>query len=195
MSSRNRFQKTTSSLSFRLVGALSLLTVGGLLLAKLDRVEAAVVGTPKSPAPAMAAAKPAAPSAAASDAPGYALFGHGLHRNMFDPKAKNVPDDWDPASGRNIKWVATLGSQSYAGPLLYRNMVFVGTNNEAKKNPKLTGDRGNLMAFDLATGELIWQSAYPKLASGRVNDWPLQGVCSTPHVEVMWFITCRIAPR
>jgi outer membrane protein assembly factor BamB len=146
------------------------------------------------------AAAPAAPAPAAKQFglpqpgdPPFALFGHGWHRNIFDPSAKGVPDDWDPTSGRNVKWVATLGSQSYAGPVIYRGMVFVGTNNEAKKNPKLTGDRGNVMAFDLATGELVWQSAHPKLAAGRVNDWPLQGVCSTPHVEgeVVYYVSNR----
>jgi outer membrane protein assembly factor BamB len=29
----------------------------------------------------------------------------------------------------------------------------------------------------------LWQSAHPKLSAGRVNDWPLQGVCSTPSIE------------
>ena len=39
------------------------------------------------------------------------------------------------------------------------------------------------MAFESQTGELIWQSAHAKLGAGRVNDWPLQGVCSTPFIE------------
>src|SRR5262249_13409710 len=28
-----------------------------------------------------------------------------------------------------------------------------------------------------------WQAAHDKLAAGRVNDWPLEGICSTPVVE------------
>jgi outer membrane protein assembly factor BamB len=39
------------------------------------------------------------------------------------------------------------------------------------------------MVFDAASGEVLWQAAYPKLAAGRVNDWPYQGICSTPAVE------------
>jgi outer membrane protein assembly factor BamB len=40
------------------------------------------------------------------------------------------------------------------------------------------------MAFDaLKTGDFVWQMATPKLPSGRVNDWPQQGVCSTPFIE------------
>ena len=59
--------------------------------------------------------------------------------------------------------------------------VFVGTNNQGERNPKLTGDRGNLMVFDAASGSLRWQAAHAKLEAG--NDWPLQGLCSTPYVD------------
>ena len=30
---------------------------------------------------------------------------------------------------------------------------------------------------------LLWQMTHEKLGAGRVNDWPLQGVVSTPYVE------------
>ncbi|HSN87603.1 MAG TPA: PQQ-binding-like beta-propeller repeat protein [Thermoanaerobaculia bacterium] len=111
-----------------------------------------------------------------------AMFGGGPTRNLVSDE-KGLPTKFDPAAGVNVKWVADLGSQSYGGPLVAGGKVYVGTNNEGKKNPKLTGDRGNLMAFDAATGKFLWQSAHPKLPAGRVNDWPLQGVCSTPAVE------------
>ena len=62
-------------------------------------------------------------------------------------------------------------------------MVFVGTNNEGMRDPKQTGDRGVLMAFREADGEFLWQSTHEKLAAGRVNDWPYQGVASSPLVE------------
>jgi outer membrane protein assembly factor BamB len=39
------------------------------------------------------------------------------------------------------------------------------------------------MAFREADGEFLWQSTHEKLASGRVNDWPFQGVASSPLVE------------
>ena len=32
-------------------------------------------------------------------------------------------------------------------------------------------------------GEFLWQMTHEKLPAGRVNDWPQQGVCSTPYVE------------
>jgi outer membrane protein assembly factor BamB len=114
--------------------------------------------------------------------PEVAMFGGDPSRNMADD-AKGLPAKFDPESGLNVKWVASLGSQSYGGPTVAGGKVFVGTNNEGLKNPKLTGDRGVLMAFDAAGGKLLWQAAYPKLPAGRVNDWPLQGICSAPAVE------------
>ncbi len=32
-------------------------------------------------------------------------------------------------------------------------------------------------------GRFLWQAVHEKLPQGKVNDWPLQGICSTPAVE------------
>ena len=61
--------------------------------------------------------------------------------------------------------------------------MLVGTNNEQVRDPKQGGDRGVLMAFRESDGEFLWQATHEKLSSGRVNDWPYQGVCSSPLVE------------
>jgi len=111
-----------------------------------------------------------------------AMFGGGPHRNMVSD-AVDLPATWDVKSGTNVLWTEPLGSQSYGGPVLTGNRIYVGTNNEAERNPELTGDRGNVMAFDATTGEFLWQAAHGKLSSGRVHDWPLQGVCAAPYVE------------
>ncbi len=130
--------------------------------------------------PALALAALAAAPAKKADPP--AMFGGTPSRNMVSSET-GLPETWDLKTGLNVKWVANLGSQSYAGPVIHGGKVFVGTNNEGMRNPKLGGDRGNIMAFDEKDGAFLWQSAHPKLASGMVNDWPLQGVCSTPYVE------------
>ena len=39
------------------------------------------------------------------------------------------------------------------------------------------------MAFRESDGEFMWQMVHDKLAAGRVNDWPYQGVASSPLVE------------
>lgn len=116
----------------------------------------------------------------AAEAP--AMFGNTPSRNMASAE-KGLPTKFDVDTGENLLWQAKLGSQSYGGPVVYGGRIFVGTNNESPRNPKLLGDRGNLMVFDAKSGKFLWQSAHPKLAAGKVNDWPQQGVCSGPAVE------------
>ena len=42
---------------------------------------------------------------------------------------------------------------------------------------------GYFRAYDQATGKFLWQAVHDKLESGQVNDWPKEGVCSTPTVD------------
>ena len=125
-----------------------------------------------------------APYRAASD-PGtgdWPMWGGTPDRNMVS-NMKGLPLDWDIKTKKNVKWVAELGSQSYGNPVVAGGMVFVGTNNEAPRDPKQGGDRGVLMAFKETTGEFMWQQTHEKLSSGRANDWPYQGVASSPLIE------------
>src|SRR5688500_15580125 len=87
---------------------------------------------------------------------------------------------WDVKTGTNIKWGGSLGSQSYGNPVVGSGVVLGGTNNEAMRDPKQAGDRGVLMAFRESDGEFLWQHTSEKLTSGRANDWPLQGIASSP---------------
>jgi outer membrane protein assembly factor BamB len=50
-----------------------------------------------------------------------------------------------------------------------------------------------LLCLDEKTGNFLWQAIYDKLPAGRVVDWPLQGICSTPHVDGdrLYFINNR----
>jgi outer membrane protein assembly factor BamB len=72
-------------------------------------------------------------------------------------------------------------------------MVFVGTNNELLRDPKQPGDRGVLMAFRESNGEFMWQQTHLKVEAGRANDWPYQGVASSPLVEGdrLYYVTNR----
>lgn len=122
--------------------------------------------------------------ASASD-PGsgdWPMWGGTADRNMVS-SMKGLPTTWDVTKKTNVKWVASVGSQSYGNPVVAGGTVFVGTNNEALRDPKQGGDRGVVMAFDEKTGEFLWQHTNEKLTAGRVNDWPFQGVCSSPLVE------------
>lgn len=117
-------------------------------------------------------------SAAAADWP---MWGGTPERNMVS-KEKGIPRTWDVESKTNIKWVAEVGSQSYGNPVVSGGKVFLGTNNERLYNEKLGDDRGVVMCFRESDGEFLWQMTHKKRESGRVNDWPEQGVCSSPAV-------------
>ena len=112
----------------------------------------------------------------------WPMWGGTPSRNMVSA-AKGLPDKWDVKTKENIKWVSELGSQTYGNPTVAGGKVFVGTNNEMVRDPKQGGDRGVVMAFRETNGEFLWQITHEKQASGRVNDWPFQGIASSPLVE------------
>lgn len=126
------------------------------------------------------------------DQPVLTMYGYDATRNMMR-EATGISDSWDPETGKHIKWTAQLGSQTYTNPQVVDGKVIIATNNEALRNPKLGGDRGNLMVFTEDKGEFLWQAAHAKLPSGMVNDWPLQGICSTPAIEgdVIYYVSNR----
>jgi len=120
------------------------------------------------------------------------MWGGTPDRNMVS-NMKGLPIEWDLEKKKNIKWTASLGSQSYGNPVVAGGQVYAGTNNEGLRDPKQGGDRGVLMAFRESDGEFLWQQASEKLPAGRVNDWPFQGVCSSPLVEgeKLYYVTNR----
>ncbi len=122
----------------------------------------------------------------------WPMWGGTPSRNMMSPMT-GLPTTWDVKTGKNVKWVAELGSQSYGNPTVGGGVVLVGTNNEALRDPKQGGDRGVLMAFRETTGEFMWQATFEKLAAGRANDWPFQGIASSPLIldGVAYFTTNR----
>ena len=129
---------------------------------------------------------PPASSVEASD-PGtndWPMWGGTPDRNMTS-NMKGLPTSWDVKTKKNVKWVALLGSQTYGNVVVAGGKVFVGTNNEANPpyDASIKGDKGVVMAFKEADGEFLWQMVHDKLAAGRVNDWPYQGVASSPLVE------------
>jgi outer membrane protein assembly factor BamB len=120
-------------------------------------------------------------SRAAKGVTDWHMWGGSPDRNMVSD-ATGLPTTWDVKTGKNIKWVAALGSQSYGNPVVSNGVVLIGTNNEGLRDPKQPGDRGVLMAFRESDGEFLWQATFEKLSSGRANDWPFQGIASSPLV-------------
>ena len=130
--------------------------------------------------------------------------GNDPGRNMYSA-AKGLPDGFEPGkmkqgteeidlgTTRNVKWVAKLGSQSYANPVVSGGKVFVGTNNESPRDKRHVGDRSVLYALDEKTGKFLWQLVVPKLKSGKVNDWENLGLLAAPLVigNKLWVVTSR----
>jgi hypothetical protein len=124
----------------------------------------------------------------------WPMWGGSPARNNT-PAGENIPDSWDLDSGENLLWAAALGSQTYGNPVIANGKVFVGTNNSygyVKRYPKNV-DLGCLVCFDEQTGKFLWQCSSPKLPTGRVHDWPQQGICSTVYCEDsrLWYVTSR----
>ena len=118
-------------------------------------------------------------AAAAADQP---QWGHGFTRNMISLE-KGLPDAFDPATGKNIKWMAQLGTETYSTPIIANGRVLIGTNNRQPRDPRHTGDRSVLMCFDETDGKFLWQLVSPKITNSIYWDWPNDGMCSTVTVE------------
>jgi outer membrane protein assembly factor BamB len=136
-------------------------------------------------APQVRAAGASAANANASETHAWPLFGGSVSRNLVNLVERDIPTAWsvEPDAERNVKWVADLGSKAYGGPVVARGRILIGTNNNAPRNPAVTGDKGILMCFDAADGKFLWQAIHDKLPAGRVNDWPMEGICSAPVIE------------
>jgi len=125
----------------------------------------------------------------------WPMFGGTVQRNLVNLVEKNVPTEWSiqPGAEKNIKWSIPLGSKAYGGPVVYRGKIFIGTNNNNPRNEEIKGDKGVLMCFQEKDGKFLWQSVNDKLPAGRVNDWPEEGICSSPVAEgnFVYFVNNR----
>ena len=109
-------------------------------------------------------------------------WGQAWSRNMVSEE-KNLPDSFDPKTGKNIKWSAQLGTESHSTPVVAGGRVYIGTNNGQPRDPKHQGDRGVLMCFDEQTGQFLWQLVVPKREEDPYMDWPNAGISSPVTVE------------
>src|SRR5581483_6438417 len=95
----------------------------------------------------------------------WPMFGGTPSRNMANTVEKNIADTWSMKKGKevNVKWVARLGNNSYAAPVVAGGRVFVGTNNAVPRDPAIKGDKGVLMCFRESDGAFLWQAVHDKL--------------------------------
>src|SRR5262245_36636149 len=94
----------------------------------------------------------------AADQPQWGAAGT---RNMVSQE-KGLPHSFDPVTGKNIKWVAKLGTETHSTPVVANGRIYIGTNNGEPRDPAHQGDRGVLMCFDEKEGQLVWQLVVPK---------------------------------
>lgn len=117
------------------------------------------------------------------------------------PERNNVPDSgplptsFDVETNENILWSMPLGSETYGNPVVANGKVYIGTNNGngyIKRYPA-TVDLGCLICFDEKDGKFLWQHSSEKLPTGRVHDWPNQGICCAPMIDGdrLWYVTSR----
>ncbi|MEY3458126.1 MAG: hypothetical protein RL215_1283 [Planctomycetota bacterium] len=119
----------------------------------------------------------------------------GSYSRNNTPEGKNIPSTWDLKTGKNIVWSMPLGSETYGNPVVAKGKVYIGTNNGngyIKRYPSSV-DLGCLVCFDEKSGKFLWQHSNEKLPTGRVHDWPHQGICCSPYVEGerAWYVTSR----
>jgi outer membrane protein assembly factor BamB len=121
-------------------------------------------------------------------------WGGSPERNSV-PLTGPLPTKFDIKSGANIRWSMPLGSETYGNPVVANGKVYVGTNNGngyLKRYPADV-DLGVLVCFDEKDGKFLWQHSSEKLPTGRVHDWPNQGICCAPLVDGdrLWYVTSR----
>ncbi|HWH68424.1 MAG TPA: PQQ-binding-like beta-propeller repeat protein, partial [Candidatus Sulfotelmatobacter sp.] len=109
-------------------------------------------------------------------------WGQAWSRNMVSSE-RGLPETFDPASGKHIKWSAQLGTETHASAVVAGGRVYIGTNNGHPRDPKHQGDRGVLMCFDELTGRFLWQLVVPKREEDIFFDWPQSGIASPVTVE------------
>ena len=109
-------------------------------------------------------------------------FGHAWTRNMVSTE-RGLPDAFDPKTGKNMRWTAKIGTDSYATPVVAGGRVYIGTNNGDPRDPNHRSDSGVLMCFDERDGHFLWQLVVPKREEDIYLDWPKTGLASEPTVE------------
>jgi outer membrane protein assembly factor BamB len=109
-------------------------------------------------------------------------WGQKHSRNMVSDET-GLPDTFDPVTGENVKWSASLGNKSYGSPVISGGRVLIGANNMEPRDPRHQGDRGVLLCLDETDGSLVWQLVVPRISDDKYKDWPMISMCSPPTVE------------
>jgi outer membrane protein assembly factor BamB len=119
------------------------------------------------------------PGLTAADQP---QWGEAWSRNMVSSE-RGLVQEFEPKSGRNIRWRVPLGTETHSTPIVAKGRVYIGTNNDQPREPRHQGDRGILMCLSETDGKLLWQLVVPKREEDPFHDWPKTGISSAVTVE------------
>lgn len=128
----------------------------------------------------------AAPAGGQERTPGtWPLFGGTPFRNMANTISKGIPAEFEVLEGdkKLVRWVATLGTKCYGGPVVAGGKIYVGTNNANPRDPKVMGHKAILMAFSEKDGKFLWQIAHDIPDLEIFGEVRTMGLLSTPVVE------------
>ncbi len=109
-------------------------------------------------------------------------WGQRHTRNMVSAE-KGLPDSFDPATKKNVRWKVRIGTKTYGTPVVAGGRILIGTNNGNPRDPRFDDDRGVLLCLDERDGSFLWQLALAKRGPSAYWDWPGTGLCSPATVE------------
>ena len=111
----------------------------------------------------------------------------GLPASFLPGKKGSGGDGIDMRTTENVKWIARLGTQTLGNPTIANGRIYIGTNDEDLRDPRVCSSRGGLvMCLDEASGKLLWQLIVPRFQTNLPNfnfDNMGLGVCSSPTVD------------
>jgi outer membrane protein assembly factor BamB/precorrin-6B methylase 2 len=130
----------------------------------------------------------------------WPTFGRDATRNAVSPE-KGPPLHWQVEQRENgllvqpawnVLWEAQHGSDNIAPPVIANGLVWIGTNNERPRDPRLKNDAAVLMCFRESDGKFLWQYVSPRL-DDSYQDFPQASINCSPLVEGdrLWFTTNR----
>ena len=111
------------------------------------------------------------------------IFAAAQEPMVFEPGRRDPATGNIVGAGPNVRWAVSIGSPTYATPVIAHGKVLIGTLNGAQWEERRSGSRSVLLCFDEKTGEFLWQLPLPKdYGVSSMFDAYCAGICSTPTV-------------
>ena len=121
---------------------------------QVEKTETVPTDTKEEKAPAKKAAFPSKAEIENNYSSFRGPWGHGVSKH------KNIPTDWDGASGKNVLWKAAIPKTGFNSPILWEDKLFMAG-----------GDKAGLKVFcyNKNTGKLIWERDANKIEGSPAN--------------------------